>query len=187
MYFVTPTAGECFYLWLLLTTVKGPMFWQDLRTFNGVEHLLFHAACLARGLLQNDDEWHQCLTEAAAMCTGDTFRHLFTVILRHCEPSQPRSLWDEFKDNLCDDLYRHLRQVDITDPSDDDIYDYGLFLLNKHLSNLGSSLSNFPNMPHIVNDWDHIDDNPFLSEQLAYNRTNKQMLADEHCARLNVD
>jgi hypothetical protein len=62
-------------------TVKGPTFWQDLHIFNGVEHPSFHAACLARGLLQNDDEWRQCLTEAAAMCTGDAFRCLFSVIL----------------------------------------------------------------------------------------------------------
>ena len=87
LYFVAPTAGECFYLQLLLTTVKGPTSWQDLHTFNGVEHPSFHTACLACGLLQNDDEWRQCLTEAAAMCTGNAFCHLVSVILRHCKPS----------------------------------------------------------------------------------------------------
>jgi len=30
LYFVSPTAGECFYLHTLLTTVKGPMSWEDL-------------------------------------------------------------------------------------------------------------------------------------------------------------
>jgi hypothetical protein len=42
-------------------------------------------------------------------------------------------------------------------------------------------------MPCILNDWDHINDNPFLSEQLAYNRTNEWLFADEHCTRLNAE
>jgi hypothetical protein len=187
LYFVAPTAGERFYLRMLLTTVKGPTSWKDLHSFDGIEHPSFYAACLARGLLQNDDEWRQCLTEAAGICTGDALRRLFALILRHCEPSRPQNLWEEFKDSLCDDLRLHLRRIDITDPSDADIHDYGLFLLSKSLSDIGTSLSNFPNMPHIRNDWDHIDENHFLSEQLAYNTTNELTLANERHSRLNAE
>jgi hypothetical protein len=57
IYFVSPTAGEHFYLRTLLTTVKGPMSWEHLRTFDGMLHPTFHSACLARGLLENDNEW----------------------------------------------------------------------------------------------------------------------------------
>jgi len=60
--------------------------------------------------------------------------------------------------------------MDIFNPSDSDIYDHGLFLLNTKLADLSTSLSAFPNMPHIDNDWAHVDENPFLSEQLAYNK-----------------
>jgi hypothetical protein len=187
LYFVAPTAGERFYLRLLLTTVKGPTLWQDLCTFDGVAHPSFYAACLARGLLQNDDEWCQCLTEASVMCTGDALRRLFALVMRHCEPSQPQTLWDEFKENLCDDLRLHLCRVNIIHPSDDDIYDYGLFLLNKQLSDLGSSLSNFPCMPRVTNDWDHVDENPFLSEQLDYDRNDELRLANDHHIHLNAD
>jgi DNA replication protein DnaC len=42
-------------------------------------------------------------------------------------------------------------------------------------------------MPRILNDWDHIDDNPFLSKQLAYNRTNEQLFSNKHCTRLNAE
>ena len=187
LYFVAPTAGERFYLRLLLTAVKGPTSWQDLRTFDDEVHPTFYAACLARGLLQNDDEWRQCLTEGAGMCTGDSLRRLFALIMRHCEPSCPQDLWDEFKHNLCDDLRRSLHRLGILTPSDADVYDYGLFLLNQKLNDVGTSLSAFPNMPHIANDWATINDNQFMSEQLSYDRTTEVQLANEHLRKLNAE
>jgi len=57
MYFVAPMVGECFYLCILLTSVKGPTCWDDLYAFEGVLHPMFHTASFACGLLQNDDEW----------------------------------------------------------------------------------------------------------------------------------
>ena len=80
MYFVSPTAGERFYLRTLLTTVKGPTSWEDLRSFEGTVHPTFHAACLARGLLENDDEWRQCLDEASLTHLGDS---VTTRLLTH--------------------------------------------------------------------------------------------------------
>jgi hypothetical protein len=35
-----------------------------MRTYDGIPHDTFHAACLARGLLENDDECHRPLGEA---------------------------------------------------------------------------------------------------------------------------
>lgn len=59
MYFIKPTAGEQFYLRTLLTVVKGPTSFDDLRRIPGQQQLLptFYAACLARGLLEDDGEW----------------------------------------------------------------------------------------------------------------------------------
>jgi hypothetical protein len=57
LYFVSPTAGEQFYLRTLLMVIKGPTSWVDLHSYDGVEHTTFHAACVARGLLENDVEW----------------------------------------------------------------------------------------------------------------------------------
>ena len=41
IYFVTVKAGECFYLRLLLTAVKGATFFEDLQTYNGVTYPTF--------------------------------------------------------------------------------------------------------------------------------------------------
>jgi hypothetical protein len=185
LYFVAPTAGERFFLRMLLTNVAGPTLWQHLRTFNGVEHPSFYDACLAWGLLQNDNEWQQCLEEASTISTGDALCHLFAIIMRHCEPSVPETLWDDFKVHLCDDIRHRLHALNIVSPSDADVYDYGLFLLNKQLRDLGSCLSDFTNMPHVRNDWDHIDENPFVLEQLAYDRPNELKLANDLYSQLN--
>ena len=95
MYFAAPSAGERFYLRTLLTIVKGPTSFQDLRTVDGYIHPTFKAACLARGLLEDDAEWIQCLREAADMQTGSQLRSLFATLLLHCHPTTPGDLWNQ--------------------------------------------------------------------------------------------
>jgi len=45
-----------FHLWLLLLTLKGVTSFNDLRTVNGEVCQSFSAACLALGLIEDDDE-----------------------------------------------------------------------------------------------------------------------------------
>ena len=52
---VSPRAEELFHMRLLLTRVKGPRSFQDLRTINGILHGTFKIAADALGLLQNYD------------------------------------------------------------------------------------------------------------------------------------
>lgn len=104
MYFVGPTAGERFYLRHLLTVVKGAGSFEELRTFRNIRYDSFHAACLARGLLESDTEWRECLAEACEMQIGYRLRRLFATILVFCSPSQPNVLWAEFWPQICDDL-----------------------------------------------------------------------------------
>jgi hypothetical protein len=92
MYHVHPTAGERFYLCLLLTKVKGATSWNDLRSFEGVQYPSFKEACLAQGLLEDNNEWHQCLEEARHMQTGAQLHHLFITIIRDCTPADSRAL-----------------------------------------------------------------------------------------------
>src|SRR6267142_4730654 len=91
MYHAYPTSKERFYLCLLLTTVPGATSFENLRTFEGTLHLTFKDACIARGLLEDDSEWRQCLREARHMATGYQLRHLFVTILRDCTPTDPRA------------------------------------------------------------------------------------------------
>ncbi|KAF7145290.1 hypothetical protein RHSIM_Rhsim04G0168000 [Rhododendron simsii] len=104
MYFVSPNACELFYLRLLLSVVRWSESYECLRTVNNILHDTFKSVCIARGLLEDDEEWVQCLEEAAIMKTGYQLRRLFCVILTQCSPSQPAVLWDKFAMHICDDL-----------------------------------------------------------------------------------
>jgi hypothetical protein len=127
---------------LLLTTITGATSWDYLCTFEGTLHPTFKASCMARGLLEDDQEWQLCLQEATEVQPGAACRRLFAIILQVGRPTQPELLWERFRKGICDDLGHCLRQMtryadrDIPEP---DIYNYGLHLLNKILINSGFS------------------------------------------------
>ena len=129
MYFVSPIAGERYFLRMLLTHVRGPTSFDALRTVNGVAHHTFQSACLALGLLGNDEEWRHCLDQAANFQTGTQLQSLF-VLLLHCEPANPLGLWERYKVQICDDLPRILQtRHHVHAPTEDQVVDYGLFLI----------------------------------------------------------
>jgi len=163
MYFVHPKAGERFYLRTLLTIVKGAESWEDLRRHQGQLHTSFKAACFARGLLEDDGEWRKCLQEAGHMQTGHQLRCLFAIILLHCHPAQPHILWDLNKAKLCDDLRHRLIARGHLNPTDDNIFDYGLYLL-EHITIKadGKRLSDIQDMYTPQQQWGPEVDNPIL-------------------------
>jgi hypothetical protein len=188
MYHAHPTSGERFYLRLLLTCVRGATSFEYLYTFDGVRHPSFKEACIARGLLDDDREWHQCLNEAKDMQMGEQLRHLFVTILRECTPARPRELWDTFWPDICVDLkYRLQQHLDIAEPTDAQVQDYGLFLIDKLLSHTGKRLQEWDCMPQIQEDWGQVLGNHLIMEQRDYD-LEKQATDAAHCmARLNPD
>ena len=188
MYYVTLKTGERFYLWLLLTAVKGATSFEDLRTFAGVTAPNFQQACLACGLLADDNEWHQCLTEAGVMASGYQLRLLFVTILHECNPSSPGVLWDQHKALICDDLHHTLHTHSIrVDPTKEDVFDYGLYLIDKLLSSSNMSLQNWVDMPYFQQDWGAIVGNPLIAEQQSYDVEKQVQLGAEHIHTLNPE
>jgi hypothetical protein len=70
MYYAHPTSGERYYLRMLLNCVKGATSYKHLRTMDGKEHDTFNDACIAMGLLADDNEWHQALEEPGVWASG---------------------------------------------------------------------------------------------------------------------
>ncbi|TMI79656.1 MAG: hypothetical protein E6H10_14970 [Bacteroidetes bacterium] len=133
MYFVGPSGGERFYLRMLLTIVKGAMSFEDLRTYDGVVHQNFKSTCIARGLLDSDDQWDRSLTEAALWQGGFQLRQLFVCILLHCQPADPLELWRNHSVNLADDCKHQLQtKHQIDDLSEEQIY-YSHIILMFHI------------------------------------------------------
>ncbi len=64
MYYAHSTSGEGYYLRMLLNYVKGATSYEHLRTVDGTKHDTLKNACIAMGLLADDNEWHQALEEA---------------------------------------------------------------------------------------------------------------------------
>jgi hypothetical protein len=188
MYHAHPTSGERFYLRLLLTSVRGATSFDDLYTFDGVRHSSFREACIARGLLEDDHEWYQCLQEAKDMQTGKQLRHLFVTILRDCTPADPRALWDTFWPHICDDLGHQLLQLaNLPDPSEAQIQDYGLYLIDKLLSHTGKRLTEWTTMPEVVENWALLLGNHLIQEQHQYDPEEQARLATQCIASLNPD
>ncbi len=123
MYFVAPNAGERYFLWTLLTTVKGPSSFYSLHMYNGTTYGSFEEACVARGLLQDDGEWRECLCEACEMQVDYRLRELFIIILLYCEPLQPTILWNDFKLGISEDLRPKIQAMGISNPTDFQICD----------------------------------------------------------------
>ena len=104
IYFVSPRSGDLFFLRLLLNNVAGATSYEDLCTFQGVTHrkddqtLDFQAACRSRGLCDDDNELHAALIEGAALGTAVSVRHLFVSMLMYSQPSNPKELWEEHRD-----------------------------------------------------------------------------------------
>ncbi|THH29066.1 hypothetical protein EUX98_g5120 [Antrodiella citrinella] len=187
LYYVGPTAGERFYLRTLLTVVKGPRSFVDLRTVGTTVYRTFREACIARGLLADDGEWRLCLEEAAHMKTGYQLRKLFATILIFCNPTSPDLLWAEFRHHICDDLSYRLQSLGRVHPSEEEVFDYGLFLLDQSLQASGHLLQNFPPMPVHTMDWATLSDNRFISEQTAYDRNFEREALSQRLPQLNVE
>ncbi len=188
MHFVSPNAGEQFYLHTLLTVVKGPTSYADLYKYNNVIYPTYYEACLARALLQDDGEWRQCLSESSEMKTGRQLRRLFVTILTCCAPSDPAGLWNEFRHYITDDIVPKLHTLGITNPSLDDRYDYGLYLLDMILAETGKSLhQNYPSMPHSQRNWVMHALNPLITNQLDYNQEAEKYNAEVAIEKLNSE
>jgi len=138
VYTVHPTNSECFHLRLLLHVVKGPTSFHDLRSVDGVLCETYQQACQMRGLLQDDDHWKQTLTEAVAIRSPNSLRSLFAVMLNMCAISNPRELWDNFKEHFAEDLLHRQQQHDPDAEFSEAIFNETLALIQHRLREMGS-------------------------------------------------
>ncbi|GFT76427.1 ATP-dependent DNA helicase [Trichonephila clavipes] len=154
LYTVHPNNTECFYLRLLLINIHGPISFQDLRTVNGQLCATYRQACQELNLLENDAHWDTALADASNTARPQQIRTLFAIILTTCFPSNPKDLWEKYKDYMSEDILHRLRS---TNQNPDiqftpNVYNEALILIedicltiaNKALGQLGMPASNRP-------------------------------------------
>ncbi|GFT79634.1 ATP-dependent DNA helicase [Trichonephila clavipes] len=109
LYTVHPNNTECFYLRLLFINIRGPISFQDLRTVNDQLCATYRQACQKLNLLENDAHWDTALAGASNTARPQQIRTLFAIILTTCFPSNPKDLWQKYKDYMSDDILHRLR------------------------------------------------------------------------------
>ena len=110
VYTVHPNNFECFFLRLLLHTVRGPTSFEALRTVNGRNCATFREACQLMGLLEDDAQWDATMAEAATVQSPARLRNLFVILLITCGPSNPGQLWESYKESLTEDILIQARR-----------------------------------------------------------------------------
>ena len=88
----------------LLNLIQGSQSYDELKTFCGVIKESFKAACYARGLLDNNKEWHNAIDEAYQWATPFQLRHLFVLLLIYCEVANPLRLWEHTWKSMSEDI-----------------------------------------------------------------------------------
>ncbi|XP_043463102.1 uncharacterized protein LOC122501545 [Leptopilina heterotoma] len=149
MYSISPTQVELFHLRLLLLSVKGATSFENLRTVNGTLHDSFVSTCLSLGLIEDDSEWENAMTEAKLWMMPQQLRRLFVRLLIHCHPISPEKLWEKFKDDLSQDYSRSMPE--------NIAHRKAYIQINTLLNEENYSLASFPSMPQITETDDNID------------------------------
>ncbi|RYE17175.1 MAG: hypothetical protein EOP45_16265 [Sphingobacteriaceae bacterium] len=188
VYTVHPNYHECYYLRILLHTIKGPTSFESLKTVNGVVHSTYREACLELGLLENDNQWDLALIEAAQISHPIQIRNLFAIILTTCAPSNPKDLWDKHKESMTEDILAKARRMNnnLTLEYNEIMFNECLILLedkcieinNKELSQLGLSAPN-RDMTNIYNK-DLLREMQYDTQELKrYVEVHKKLLNNE--------
>lgn len=110
IYTVHPNNDECYYLRLLLVSVRGPTSFQHLRTVNGHLCSTYREACQLLHLLENDSHWDNTLKDSAISSSPHQIRTLFAIVISTCFPSNPQDLWLKYKDDMCEDILLRVRR-----------------------------------------------------------------------------
>ncbi|XP_010278182.1 PREDICTED: uncharacterized protein LOC104612463 [Nelumbo nucifera] len=78
---------------MLLYVIRGARSFYDLKTTNGTRYDIYKAACMALGLLEDDNEWNHALMEASIWATGQQMHDIFASILLFNEVANAHDLW----------------------------------------------------------------------------------------------
>ena len=132
-------SSELFHLRLLLHNVPGPTCFEDLRTVDGQLCQTFQEATVKLGLWEDDTECYLALEEAFSIQFGQAFIQCFVSIILNCMPSNPRELYEHFKDKLADHLTHHHKLAEATE----EIHNSVLIEIKNRLENSGQKMEDY--------------------------------------------
>ena len=105
---VPPTAGELFYLRRMVTVIKGPSYYEEIRTVNNIVYPTFRDVCEASGFLANNNEYIEAITEAKDWGSSHFLRKLFVTMLV-CDSLNRPEVWEKMWHWLSDGILHRER------------------------------------------------------------------------------
>ncbi|XP_028767101.1 uncharacterized protein LOC114724813 [Neltuma alba] len=185
---VSPSSGELYYLRILLNKVKGPTSFDDIKTVDGVIHDTFKAACFARGLLEDDNEYIAAIKEASVWASGSQLRRLFVSMLLCCSLQHPDTVWKETSNILSEDLLHIPRNDPVLSDIHISLFDKENMAL-KEINNLlranGKTLHEFPSLPLPLNTPVIDIANHLIMQELNYDRESLKLKTTTLMQKLN--
>lgn len=91
-----PLKGELYFLRMLLNVQKGCRSFNSIKTVNDIIYPTYQEACQALGLLGDDKEWIDALTNSSFVATALEMCQLFVMILIFCDVTNPRKLFTKY-------------------------------------------------------------------------------------------
>ena len=89
---------------MLLTSVRGPTSFEDLKTVNSRVCSSFQEACIEKGLIEQEHMANKCMEEATTVHMPDALSRLFVTLLVFAEPPKPTFLWEKYYAALSEDF-----------------------------------------------------------------------------------
>ncbi|XP_058742338.1 uncharacterized protein LOC131614807 [Vicia villosa] len=148
---VPQCSGESFYLRMMLTVVKGPLCYNDIKKVDGVQHKTFRKACFAMGFLQDDREFIEAIKEAHVWGSGLFLRKLFVNMLLSSSMSRPAHVWRKSWKYLSDGILYEQRLVARNQEltlTDEEIQQLTLMAIETLLQNNNKTLKDYKPMPY---------------------------------------
>ncbi|CAF2246188.1 unnamed protein product, partial [Rotaria magnacalcarata] len=111
---VSPRDVDLYHLRLILLSVKGPdaTSFENLKKFNGQTYSTYKDVARVSGLINDSNEWHNCMYEASSYMMPKCLRSLLVIIICHCNPANPLQLFEDFKENMIEDFIQQGNSVE---------------------------------------------------------------------------
>ncbi|XP_019158039.1 PREDICTED: uncharacterized protein LOC109154766 [Ipomoea nil] len=173
IFYVPPNSGEIFYLRCLLNIVRGPRSFDEIKYFEGVQYTSFRDACYAHGLIEDDKEYVDAISEAAIWSSTHSLRKLLVTLLTSNSMANPEKVWDIVWQYLADDVEFNAKR-NTSNPdlmlNDQQKKNGALMEVEKLLNAWNKSLSDYPPMSMPVESQEYYFGNRLLYEELAYDK-----------------
>ena len=173
---------------ILLHHIPGAKNYTDLKTSpDGVTHKTFKETAIAFGLLETDEEWDECFSEAAVLFMPKQLHSLFVTILIFGEPAKPTVLWEKYKEVMGEDIMKDIPTfIQMSDEEkrisvDNEV----LLILQEELEGMGTCLERFGLLtPDIKNKIQRI---PRVIAEEMYDVEYQKEISNIKCKKLNMD